>query len=432
MAAATSVSEELWNIFTFYTLHGDPLDPEHMKPSQFLRLCKECRIMDGDRVIQATVHMVYTAEAGRLTAPAAATGARARKKRTARGAPGRRMNFNEFLNAIMKLSKVLYPMAPTIDDAFQMVLMEHVLPLASRRTPKIVAGYMEEEEVASLLSYYSDALLQIFGFYSSSGGGSGGSRGSGSGSRGSGGADGGAGSRTGGSKSSRRQNSMKSGMSYANFLKFSHDFNLSTSTILSTIEIGDIYLCATRAKEGADTVRKLRFPEFKECLIRAALVAYDKISTATPRDKIQGLFLYMWRALNKAVPRAMVERSSLTTYAGDLMRGAMLFNNKFTTKWREDEYRDYLSPDDELAEHARDVLGRLMARDADEEAARRRSPRKASPRRARGGGGSSSADSAPEAAKDALSDLFARRPSVAEMLKRSLLEPDEGESKVDG
>lgn len=25
------VEQELWNIFTYYTLHGDPLDPEHMR-----------------------------------------------------------------------------------------------------------------------------------------------------------------------------------------------------------------------------------------------------------------------------------------------------------------------------------------------------------------------------------------------------------------
>lgn len=26
-----SVEAELWNIFTFYTLHGNPLDPEHLR-----------------------------------------------------------------------------------------------------------------------------------------------------------------------------------------------------------------------------------------------------------------------------------------------------------------------------------------------------------------------------------------------------------------
>lgn len=29
----SSVEQELWNIFTFYTLHGNPLDPEHLRVS---------------------------------------------------------------------------------------------------------------------------------------------------------------------------------------------------------------------------------------------------------------------------------------------------------------------------------------------------------------------------------------------------------------
>jgi len=28
-----SVEQELWNVFTHYTLHGNPLDPEHMRVS---------------------------------------------------------------------------------------------------------------------------------------------------------------------------------------------------------------------------------------------------------------------------------------------------------------------------------------------------------------------------------------------------------------
>jgi hypothetical protein len=27
----SSVEQELWNIFSYYSLHGDPLDPEHIR-----------------------------------------------------------------------------------------------------------------------------------------------------------------------------------------------------------------------------------------------------------------------------------------------------------------------------------------------------------------------------------------------------------------
>lgn len=31
--AMSSVEQDLWLIFTYYTLHGNPLDPEHMRVS---------------------------------------------------------------------------------------------------------------------------------------------------------------------------------------------------------------------------------------------------------------------------------------------------------------------------------------------------------------------------------------------------------------
>ena len=41
-----AVESELWNIFTFYTLHGNPLDPEHMTSQQFVKMAKDCSIVD--------------------------------------------------------------------------------------------------------------------------------------------------------------------------------------------------------------------------------------------------------------------------------------------------------------------------------------------------------------------------------------------------
>lgn len=39
-----SVEQELWRIFTFYSLHGDPNQPEIMRPANFLRFAKDCQI----------------------------------------------------------------------------------------------------------------------------------------------------------------------------------------------------------------------------------------------------------------------------------------------------------------------------------------------------------------------------------------------------
>lgn len=93
---------------------------------------------------------------------------------------------------------------------------------------------------------------------------------------------------------------------------------------------------------------KLRPSQFLEALLRCALVAYSKISTASISDKLKfasslhtprsrlcslvltrrlpvarsptrrGLLLYMWRAMNDNVPKAFASRS-VSTYAGNLM-----------------------------------------------------------------------------------------------------------------
>ncbi len=36
------VVTELWNIYTYYSLHGDPLDPEHLRSSQLIKMFSDC------------------------------------------------------------------------------------------------------------------------------------------------------------------------------------------------------------------------------------------------------------------------------------------------------------------------------------------------------------------------------------------------------
>ena len=134
--------------------------------------------------------------------------------------------------------------------------------------------------------------------------------------------------------------------------------------ILSTLEIGDIFLSSLRTVDHESTIRKLTFPEFWEALVRCALVAYSKISDSSVIDKIRGLFLYMWRAINRSVPRAFAERRNVSTYAGDLLAGAMLFNKRFTAAWAADGYRDYLAPDAPPLESGKAVLTRMLRRGA--------------------------------------------------------------------
>ena len=329
----STVEQELWNIFTFYTLHGNPMYPDLLKASQFVKLSRECNIIKTKGIVsgvtQADVNVVYIIEV----------------KRRDRGF-GRnqaQMTYNDFLNALMRLSSKVYPRADTVDDAFQQLLMENVLPLASRRSPDPVSMHMENEEVQDLFAYFSDALFMLYQFYATA-------------------ADAKRRKNTNTRNARKHVNSMKECLGYNEFLRFALDFNLSSNVILSTLEIGDIYLSSIKVTDGQENIRKLTFAEFWEALVRCALVAYSKISNASPGDKIRGLFLYMWRSINDTVPRAIEERRNVTTYMGDLINGSMAFNVKFTAMWAKDGYRDYLSPKPLAREEARDVLSRLLTR----------------------------------------------------------------------
>lgn len=265
------------------------------------------------------------------------------------------MNYNDFLTCLMKLSVKIYPRSRSRDEAFQRLLMDNVLPLAARRCPESVEFYLENAEVRSIFHTYKDALEQIFAFYASNDKRQ-------EGSRGASGPAGFGASHSGRSpvRATKAVNTMKEALAYPEFLKFAQAFDLSNNVILSTIELGDIYLSSIKTVAPDSSMRKLSFDEFWESLVRCALVAYSKISDVTIIDKIRGLLLYMWRAINGSVPKTWADgRRTGTTNQGDLLAGAMLFNKRFTAAWAADNYRDYLSPAHAPNEDGQTVLARL-------------------------------------------------------------------------
>ena len=148
----------------------------------------------------------------------------------------------------------------------------------------------------------------------------------------------------------------------ADFLRFASSFDLSNTVLLTTFELGDIFLSSLKFIEPS--LRGLSYTEFLQALVRCALVAYSKISESTILDKLRGLFLYMWRSINKNVPKAWGDgRRTGSTYAGDLLAGAATFNRKFIAQWAADGNRDYLSPPPALQETGMTSLGRIFESD---------------------------------------------------------------------
>lgn len=62
MAEISKVEEELWNIFTYYTLHSDPTQPEQLKMAKFMAFAKDCQIL-SPTLTQAQINIVLTREA---------------------------------------------------------------------------------------------------------------------------------------------------------------------------------------------------------------------------------------------------------------------------------------------------------------------------------------------------------------------------------
>ena len=375
----TSVETELWNIFTYYTLRGDSLDPEHLKTQQFMQFLRDCMIVEprwttkhGRRVRDEPSPEAMELYCGNsmITAAQATVYFTKEVSRLGKGKRTKSLTFDSFLNALMRIAHVeIYPDKPTVDLAFQELLMCNVLPypLASRRASTIttdIATLLVDSEMANLRHKYSPSLQKIFRYYASSKrhaenrafihqkaepysqisprrGGSG--------------------------KSSRRgrmmtKNSMTAALGYRGFVKFTADFALANS-ILSIFEIGDIFLTCTGA--GAASLRKLTFGQFWEALVRCALVAYSTeknptVTTDIP-DKLRGLFLYMWREINKAVPRAVMSSSALGVYSGSMTEGARLFNSRVSSDWAAAGFRDYLSSATAASYDGRATLQRLCA-----------------------------------------------------------------------
>ena len=142
-------------------------------------------------------------------------------------------------------------------------------------------------------------------------------------------------------------------MGHAAFLAFAEDFGLSSDAVLSTIELGDIFLTAVDADVGLGGLTLLGL---WEALVRCALVALGKISDATILNKLRSLLLHMWRASSETVPRAFADGRR----SADVLAAAMLFNKRFTAQWAADGYRDYLSPEARAPESGQSMLDRLM------------------------------------------------------------------------
>jgi hypothetical protein len=116
---------------------------------------------------------------------------------------------------------------------------------------------------------------------------------------------------------------------YKEFITFCHDFSLKSTSLLTAIQVGEIYLNCVPLDFSSKTMKGMSFDLFCKSLTQLAVCAYrDVDSNITLRNKVLGLFLFMWKRINnpeKAAETARGRRIVSTSHAGSLNIYGMLF-----------------------------------------------------------------------------------------------------------
>ena len=384
------IEDALWNIFTHYSLHGNPLEPMNLKMSQWIAFCRKCQLSnptgkpgtdeDGNEVpmqMDASVAVIYHAACEPTKQGRANFKGRSRK-----------MKFGDFLNCLVTLAERLHGGgAEDGEGAFEQLLNEKVLPNALRREPRDVSALMGSDAVQTMAEDYQDSVRCIFEFY--------------------------AGVPQAGTKADARAKAhpatlaapgfspdygansmhtkavslMASSLQFNEFLQFAGDFNLTCSVFLTTHEMTEIFLASLSDYGHEEIMPGLSFDDFWEALVRCAVVAYDDKDT-TDLNKLRALFLYMTNRIEETIPRAVNAsgRSSASTNAQNLMKGAKRFQYLVQQQWNRDGQLDYIRGHQAQRLSGHTMLARMQSRQDQKKAAddERRMHGRAQARRSRG------------------------------------------------
>ncbi len=387
------VIQEIWCIYTFYSLHGSPHDPSKLNARSFLELCKDSQLYAKNYVEKAIdsaqAQAVFSHQASikqsNPSPPGKKTAANAMQ---IRGKPladnhnlhvTKRIGFDDFLSALVTLAKRCYPSAASDDEeALKCILMDNLLPFASRRMTSDIRSIIEGREMVDLFKYYENSLASLFNYFSSSADddvnsqSSPTAKGRGPKSSGRGGNELGVStvfSNMSISSEARAVANMSSSsikhlktrtysllsnpkriyMSYSSFMRFVNEFQLGVSVNLTNYDAGDLYLTQIARGNFEPCVRKLSFVDFWELLIACALHIYKDKQSISPLDKVKALIMVMWRHLEDTTGEKMAGTKAFYKRAissvgekGELLKITQMFNERFINAWKKDGYADYL------------------------------------------------------------------------------------------
>ena len=125
------------------------------------------------------------------------------------------------------------------------------------------------------------------------------------------------------------------------FLEFVSDFNLAHSSMITSHDLGAIFM-ASQKKKHMDDAGCLTFEDFWEALCRCALVAYADKAVSLP-NKLKALFLLMTREIKWSDAHDGSGIRNVDSNPHHFYLGAKQFQNAVVAQWLDDGKPDYLT-----------------------------------------------------------------------------------------
>jgi hypothetical protein len=373
MSTKMSVEAELWRIFTFYSLHYDASNPEIWKITPFIRFAKDCQIT-GPKFMVSELEL----EIVRLVR-------NKRKNMKVDGINGKDFDsahtiiitFPDFLRLLEIIAIRVYPVIgknglPDEAACLRRILLENVLFLANRRSDhieKLCSIKCDETAIATVRETFGKSLMGIFKYYNdladkrrSQELAAEAVKSSGVTNRNNRDLDAVSVAQSKSVRASLR--SQKDLISFQEYTQFCHDFSLKSTSLLTAIEVGEIFLNVVEYDKKEKVIKGMSFGNFCDAILAMAMLAY-RTAPVTGQNKVKSLLQFMWRGVNQSDKRtqAVAVRTAMSSnqHAGSLNQfGSGAFCDFFLKQWISEDFPNYTEPAKPPQELGSNVLSRII------------------------------------------------------------------------
>ena len=136
-------------------------------------------------------------------------------------------------------------------------------------------------------------------------------------------------------------------ISFKEYSSFCHDFGLKSTSLLTAIQVGEVFFSCVKLDYAQKKLKGMDFDAFCLAILHLGLVAYrDAHESISPKHKIMGLLLYMWKKVNnkEKVTEIATSRQAISlSHAGSLnVHGSGMFGDVLLQIWIKDNFCDYI------------------------------------------------------------------------------------------